>query len=289
VVRKIESPDCDDALDALALVVAIGVDERWRARALATRPPRRPARPHPEPRSVPDTEPLLDSGEAAVTLAPSTLAVPLPRAAPAPVAAVPAGARPANPPQASPVPTALPPRWSWAGGVGASWLRGAAPDPLLGGELWLRASWERGSILSPDFGFSLAHHRGSGFERPEGSADFELSAAGAELCPLRLGVPRLRLQPCLTSTFGWLRVSGRRTFRAHAESTPWWTLGAGAQVMASLGSLALRLAGGAAHPFERTGYRFLSGGCTSEDCDDPPFDRVDSIVWSIGVGAGVSF
>jgi hypothetical protein len=290
VVRKIESPGCDDALDALALVVAIGVDQRWRERAAAPSL-RHPARRRPSaPASAPEQGPPLDPGEASVTLAPSTLAVPLPHSAVAPVATAPPSARPASPPPPRPSAPAKPaPSLRWAGGVSARWLQGVAPEALLGGELWLRASWERGSILSPDFGVSVAHDRASGFERPEGSADFALSAAGAELCPLRFGVPTLRLQPCVTSTAGWLRASGRRTFRAHTDSSPWWTLGAGAQVMASIGSLALRVAGGAAHPFERKGYRFYSSACLAEDCDEPAFQRVAPVVWSIGAGAGLSF
>jgi hypothetical protein len=289
VLRKIESPDCGDALDALALVVAIGVDERWRAGATAARPrapSRYPARPHPsELVNAPEPGPLLDSGEAGVVLAPSTLAVPVPHTAAAAVGTVPASSPPASPA----VSVSPPPPWTWAGGVGARWLQGAAPEPLLGAELWLRGQWERGALFSPDFGLSLAHDRARGIERPEGRADFALSAAGAELCPLRFGAPRLRLQPCLTSTLGWLSVSGRRTFRAHTDSSPWWTLGAAAQVMAKLGSVALRLTGGLAHPFERNRYRFLSPACISENCEEPSFHRVERVVWSIGAGAGLSF
>jgi hypothetical protein len=168
-------------------------------------------------------------------------------------------------------------------------LQGAAPQPLIGGELWLRASWERGSLLSPELGASLAHDRVSGVERPEGSADFALSAAGLELCPLRLGSARLRLQPCIASTFGWLQATGSRTFRAHTDSSPWWTLGGGAQAMAIVGKLALRVTVTAAHPFEREGYRFHAADCRSGDCDEPVFHRVASLVWSLGAGAGLSF
>jgi hypothetical protein len=297
VVRRIESPDCNDALDALALVVAIGVDQRWRERALAAkagkppaRPRRRPARaPEPPPPSNPEpAEPALDPGEGSVTFSPSTLAAappPEPRVVPIPFASRPLPSVP-SPPGSAPDSA---PSWSWAGGLGARLLSGAAPEALLGGELWLRAGWERDSVFSPDFGLSVAHDRISGVARAEGSADFALSAAALELCPLRWGTRRLRLQPCFASTLGWLRASGRRTFRAHTESSPWWTLGGGAQAIANFGGVALRLAGGVAHPLARPGYRFHSIECMGEGCAEPAFHRVAPIVWSIGLGAGVSF
>jgi hypothetical protein len=293
VLRRIESSDCDDALDALALVVAIGVDERWRERAAAPRPasPRRQpvrARPaEPLPSGSPEPGPALDDWQASVTLEPSTIALAPPLSATRPVATPPPSARASHAAKPNPVAASAP--WAWAAGASARWLQGAAPAQMFGAELWLRASWERGSMLSPDFSVSVAHDRASGFERPEGDADFALSAAGAELCPMRFGVRRLRLQPCVASTFGWLRASGRRTFRGHTQSSPWLTLGGGAQLMASIGSLALRVAGGAAHPFQREGYRFLSSACRSEDCDEAAFHRVAPVVWSIALGAGLSF
>jgi hypothetical protein len=287
VLRKLESPDCDDALDALALVVAIGVDERWRERSTAggrrgpaprprvQRPPERPAPPAP----VDAAGPALEPGEAAASFPAITLALPAP--APPPVAPAPRRAPPV---------TSAPQRGlRWAVGAGARWLQGAAPEPLIGAELWLRASWERGSPLSPELGASLAHDRVGGIERAEGSADFALSAAGLELCPLRLGSERLRLQPCIGSTVGWLQATGHRTFRAHTDSSPWLTIGGGAQAMAFVGKLALRVTAGAAHPFEREGYRFHSSECTSEACDEPAFHRVAPLLWSLGAGAGLSF
>jgi hypothetical protein len=291
VVRRIESRDCDDALDALALVVAIGVDERWRERAAGAKPAPVAKRPRPAPRStaplVPSTPepalPALDPGAGSVTLPMSTIAASPPARTALPVPA----ARPAPAETVAPRDSAS--AWGWASGVGARWLSGAAPEALLGGELWLRASWERASVLSPDFGLSVAHDRGSGVARAEGSADFSLSSAALELCPLRLGTQRLRLQPCFASALGWLRAAGRRTFRAHTESSPWWTLGGGAQALANVGGVELRLAGGAAHPFERPGYRFQSIECRAADCAEPAFHRVAPVVWSVAFGAGLSF
>lgn len=249
-----------------------------------------PARQRPRPvphRSAPPSQPepatpALDPGEGSVTMAPSTLALgPPPPAAPKVV--------PEPAPPAAVAPREPSPSWGWASGVGAHLLSGAAPEALLGGELWLRASWQGGSVLAPAVGLSVAHDRGRRLVRADGSVDFALSSAALELCPLRLGTSRLRLQPCVSASLGWLRASGSRTFRAHTESSPWWTLGAGAQALASFGGVALRLTGGVAHPFARPGYRFLSVECREEACDEPAFHRVAPLVWTIGLGAGVSF
>ena len=63
----------------------------------------------------------------------------------------------------------------------------------------------------------------------------------------------------------------------------------GAQAMAIVGQLALRVTAGAAHPFQREGYRFQSRECVSEACDEPAFHRVAPLLWSLGAGAGLSF
>src|SRR5688572_9807600 len=53
--RRIESPDCDDALDALALVVAIGIEAQ--AEPSGARPKRRAVAPAPPPESQPAPPP----------------------------------------------------------------------------------------------------------------------------------------------------------------------------------------------------------------------------------------
>jgi hypothetical protein len=285
VVRRLESPDCDDALDALALVVAISIDQRWRE----LRTPRPPARSRRAPRK-PEPPPAADPegsergpGEVVQELPAVTLSHP----SPAPPAPLPV-AEPAAPVQPEPPPLAAPPPWSLAAGVAARLTSGAAPEALFGGELWVRAGWERGSAWSPELGTGLLLERSRDFARPEGYADFALSAAALELCPLRIGGPRLRLQPCAVSSFGWLRASGHRTFRAHTQSSPWLTVGAAAQALALLGPIALRLTASVSHPLRRDRYRFDPSDCMSVECAGPAFHRVEPVVWSLAIGAGLS-
>jgi len=307
VKRSITSPDCDDALDALALVVAIGIDERWREAAAAKpRPVARARRPAPAAAAV--VAPAAGPGDVAELPEPpeppATEAVP-PAAedvAPAPAADAappPAPAEPAAPPPAS-VPSAVPvaterapaeggAHFSWAGGLEAQLLGGAAPEPMLGGRLWLRAGWERASVWAPALGVSFSHERLGDSPQLGSQADFALSAAGLDLCPLRLGSPNLHLRPCAAVGLGQLRVSGHDTFRAHAETRPWLSLGGEAQAVALLHSLALRVVLGVSHPLVRDSYRFGPSDCVGVECEDGVFHRVASMVWSLGVGAGLCF
>lgn len=275
VVRRLQSTDCEDALDALALVAAIGIDQRWRE--LRRQRPRRPERtPRPPPAADPE----------GAERGPSTPVVALPEvtlSAPAPVPPPPAVPASSAPPR-----VAAPPPWTWAAGLAARLTGGVAPEALLGGELWLRAGWERDSFLSPELGLSLLQEQSRGFSRPEGQADFSLSAAALELCPLRVGGRRLRLQPCAVANFGWLRARGHQTFRSHTQQSPWSALGAGAQALGLLGPVALRLAASVGQPLRRDSYAFDPGSCTTSECVAAPFHRVSSVVWSIALGAGLS-
>jgi hypothetical protein len=160
---------------------------------------------------------------------------------------------------------------------------------MLGGKLWLRAGWERASVWAPELGVSFSHERLSDSPQLGSQADFALSAAGLDLCPLRLGSPNLHLRPCAALGLGQFRVSGHDTFRAHAETRPWLSLGGEAQAVALLHSLALRVVLGVSHPLVRDSYRFGPSDCVGVECEDGVFHRVASVVWSLGVGAGLCF
>jgi hypothetical protein len=282
VVRRIESPDCNDALDALALVVAIGIDQRWRElRAARPSPrPRQPVRaqppPDPEGAARGPGEALLELPAVTLSLAPPVPVV----AAPVPAPAAPAPPSPAALPQPAPL--------YWAAGAAGRLTSGVAPESLLGGEVWLRAGWERSSLWSPELGVRFLLERSRDFQRPEGQADFTLGAAALELCPLRLGGRRLRLQPCAISSFGWLRAVGHETFRANTRTSPWTSVGGGVQLLALLGVIALRVDAGAGHPLRRDRYRFEPSDCAATECVAPAFHRVAPVVWSVAVGAGLS-
>jgi hypothetical protein len=309
VKRSITSPDCDDALDALALVVAIGIDERWREAGTAKpRPVARarrpaaaaavvaPAAPPPdvaepaEPEAAPEPPAAVQPPAEDTALAPlAEPAPPAPPAEPAPSAAPPTAASAPSAAVAAPPPVEEGSHFVLAAGLAARLLGGAAPEPMLGGELWLRVGWERASVWAPELGVSFSHERRSDSAQLGSQADFALSAAGVDLCPLRLGTPLLHVRPCAAVGLGQMRVEGHDTFRAQAQTRPWLSLGGEAQAVAMLHSVTLRMVLGVSHPLVRDSFRFGPSDCVGVECDDGIFHRVASVVWSLGVGAGLSF
>lgn len=334
IVRHIASPDCDDALDALALVVAISVEARSRE-ALRRAPPRRP-RPAP-PRPAPAPEGSAPSpGPAMPVPAPSEV-LPEPVSSPQPaspatgVEAVPP-APPAEGPASSPepapsasagptqqeaertveapgsvVPSVEPPavatdiqpstqpseppaldHFAFASGVAAQLLAGAGPQPLLGAQLWVRGRWERSSPLSPELGLSIAYQRRDGFDEGAGQADFALTAATLDVCPVRLGSAAWHVQPCAAGALGRLESKGHATFFPGAAQRPWATLGGNVQLVARFDRLEIRGSLGVARPLVRDSFRF-GPSCAGASCEADIFHRVEPVVWLAALGAGVNF
>lgn len=327
IVRHIASPDCDDALDALALVVAISLEARSRE-MLRRAPPRRSApraRPAPAPEApapapaVPLPEPLptpeavspetggaSEAVEPAATLealAPSSEPVSPPAtAAPtelgdtgaveAPGPVVVSAEPPASAPDVEPSPprseARAPEHFGFASGVAAQLLVGAGPEALIGAQLWVRARWERGGPLSPELGLSVAHQRRDGFDDSAGQADFALTSASLDACPVRLGSAAWHVQPCASGALGRLESKGHATFFPGGDTRPWATLGGNVQLVARLDALEIRGSFGVARPFVRDSFRFgLS--CAGATCEADIFHRVDPAVWLAALGAGVNF
>lgn len=311
VTRHIASPDCDDALDALALVVAISLEARAHdARAAAagrppgrTTPRRTPARAKPvDPPapagSAPDVDPELPSP-----------ALPEPDPAPPVAVAEPEPVAPSPPPSQDPPPAVVAPSEApdltreadrvtakpqllehveLAAGVSAQLSIGVAPEALVGAQLWLRAVWERNSWLSPEAALSYGYQRRGGFVQADGEADFALGAAALDVCPLRVGVAALHLRPCVSGALGRLNAVGHETFFPRTENRPWSSFGANAQLVARLGIVKITASFGVAKPMVRDRFRFGSE-CSGAACEVDVFHRVHAAVWSGAAGAGLAF
>lgn len=321
IVRHIASPDCDDALDALALVVAISLEAR--SREVFRRAPRRssaprarpappPASPVPTPtRAVPLLEPVapapgaLPATEAASPATSDDAVLPAvaaegsasPAAASAPVAEAARGpvVVTAEPPALVGVEALVPPsepraseRLAFASGVSAQLLVGAAPEALIGAQLWARARWERGSAWSPELGLSIAHQRRDGFDDAAGQADFALTSTSLDVCPVRLGSAAWHVQPCVAGALGQLESEGRATFLPGRARRPWATLGGNIQLVARVAVLEIRGSFGVARPFVRDAFHF-GPSCESASCEADIFHRVEAAVWLAALGAGVNF
>ncbi len=320
VSRSIASPDCDDALDALALVVAISLEGRAqeldRARS-ARRPPvpprkrlpRPPTPPpaSPEPAPDPNTEP--PSPPMAELPPPEASAPPEPSAPPASTTAEPAPPEPAPaPPPAAAVvepPPVLasdserdvPPKRDseatragiWLGvGVDAEMAVSAAPRPMFGAGFWLELTWERESMVSPSVTLGLSHVRLNAYEHPDGKADFQLNTIRLDVCPIRFGSALLELRPCVAGASGDLIARGHATFFSEDALLRWAAIGGGLQGIARLGPVELRTTVGVEVPLGRDKFRF-GPICPENDCEDGVFHTVGPVATRLEVGAGVSF
>jgi hypothetical protein len=333
--RRLESPDCEDALDALALVVAIGIEGRSSAatrfsaakakKPAMVEPPsasaevRSPAgAPAPRadsgplsPSSPSESESPVASGEAASpppTLpGPHTSTAPDGTSAPAPSAlgeapqsgltpqsglAPPVGTPETRDPEldsprrAGSVAAAAP--FRLGAGVSARLSFGIAPDPMLGGAVWVAASWEREGAWSPGLVLSAMHQRLEGLSIENGEVDFSLSAAAVEACPLRLGRSALAVRPCVEASFGRLSAEAHDTYDPQSKDRPWGALGGALELTAALGAVELRASVAASAPLVRDGFRF-GARCLGSACEADVFHRVASMIWSGAAGAGVVF
>jgi hypothetical protein len=287
--RRLESPDCNDALDALALVVAIGIEGRSEGARSGARAAPRPAVPPAAEAPEPPPPPPATQEPEAPAPPPEPLApeAPTPPPPPAPIVVVPPAApsveRAAAAPQA-------PEESGIAVGAGLSAVAslGIAPDALFGGALYIVLGWKTQRVWAPELVLGLSHQWLDGHEQPGGEADFALNAANLELCPVRWKLGVLEGRPCAAASVGRFGSKGYETYDARNITRPWTTLGASAELNARFGPLELRGAFGAGVPLSRDGFRF-GGPCSGSACAADVFHQVSPVIWSFAFGAGAGF
>ena len=310
ITRRIQSPDCDDALDALALVVAIGVESRptssaRRPRASAAAPrlsaaPETPAAPPASPPATSSTEgpagmPVpgaapVDGAETGAAEAP-----PVELASPesgrntsvglAPAVVLPFPDRDAGTPR--PAPEAPAGGLLIGAGLAAQSSVGIAPEPMIGGALWISAEWDRAGAWAPEVVLDALHQERGGHGEARGEAGFALNALSLALCPVRLGESTLELRPCLSTTFGQLMSEGGETYRPRDDRQPWTSIGASVSASVVFGIVQLRASLGASAPLHRDSFRF-GPDCTGAACELDVFHRVAPLVWTGALGAGLT-
>lgn len=313
IVRHLDSPDCDDALDALALVVAIGVEgspalraaPRVRRRAPRSEPPEEPAEPPPPeaspapaeappeaaPLAAPDAPappveaPLVEpSGESSPAV--SSSAAPLPAVSPAAVTPEPAPAAPPAP-ELDAASASAPSELDVGVGLAGAIAIGVAPRPMIGGGLWVAVEWVRASLWSPELVVSVQHRRLDGLTHREGRADFALTTAGLALCPIGVDAGVFTLRPCASASAGRLWGEGYDTFDPRSAARPWWALGATLEGLARLGVIELRATFGATAPLARDSFSFGEPCAEASACPADVFHHVAPVIWSGALGAGV--
>jgi len=304
--RRIASPDCDDALDALALVVAISLEgrasemERIRLAPKPRPPPRKaplaavvvePAQPA-EPAVTPPAEPPPPS-EPTPSIDQAPAAPPEPAPEPPPAAVVVEPPPPASaesqidlPPE--PEPAGAEEGFWFAAGLSAEMALGVAPSPMLGAGAWASATWERAGILSPAVTIGFSHVRLEGYQQPEGEADFALNAGSLVLCPVRFGSARFELRPCAAGSLGQTGSVGHDTFFAEDYVRPWATLGGSILGLARFGPVEVRTNVVIAAPLVRDSFAF-GAECPENTCESDVFYRVNAVVTQVGIGVGLGF
>jgi hypothetical protein len=302
VVRRLESADCDDALDALALVVAIGIEGRASAARASPRARRRlpPTEPAPAPVESAPEPPAPGAGEM-----PSEVPAPAPEPPPSDAAPEPAAPRvseplpqpppPSEPPRRAPAPEpeidsafpAAPLPVDIGAGLSGALSVGVAPAPLFGGSLWVSIAWARDGVWAPELVVTAGHQRLGGLTRSEGQADFALSSAGASLCPLRLGDATFVLRPCVSGALGRLDVDGHSTFDPRSWQRPWRSVGGTLEGLVRAGAIEFRAVLGATAPLVRDSFAFEQPCPDSAVCEADVFHHVAPVVWSGALGAGI--
>ena len=201
-VREIDAKDCNEAVDALALVVALvvnpraGTPEAPPTASVETEPP-------PPPPAPPASAPI----------------------APAPVAPTP----PAG--SATPGPVRDDALWTFRAGLGA-WAIGAiAPEPLFGG----RASAEMlnlgPGVFAPSFRTSFGYATHAGFVVDGGTAHFGYAGTSLEICPVRFPAGgSILFRPCVMADLGFVFARGSDALNPREETRPWADFGAGGRL-----------------------------------------------------------
>jgi hypothetical protein len=236
LVRELRASNCVEALDALALVLAVTLDpdadssatEREASRAAS--PSRGDSRP-------------ADEASAPVAAAPARVSEPRTDTA----------ERDDQKIAATDQSFRVSPALGLLGGL----RFGPAPGvlPGFGAFIGLGVTW--GIPDSSLLRLAVTRYRRADFEVEGGAAEFELDAARLGLCPFGFELGPLSAHGCFEAELGELEARGSRTVGAEHHARPWRSVGASASFSARpIAELELSLLGGVEHPLVRDRFQF---------------------------------
>jgi len=257
-VRSVEGPICDELASALALMTALVIDPD--ARSSPAKPAAAsPAEPSSSAPAEPDTRPVPQSTEADAV---------------------------APPPAAQSATTP----WRWSVGLHGHATLGLAPNPGLGGQVFVETEAPAAAKLGPALRAGILFEQ-SDFDlaSPVGAeARFQWVTASLEACPLRLSSADLRwaLTPCLALHAGVLRAQGRRISQPKQAMSPWSDVGPVLRVrLAATARLVLEAQGGLVVALTRPTFEILDvASRTTAAAYSLPL-----LGGSVGIGAGYRF
>jgi hypothetical protein len=204
-VRRLTAPSCSEAVDALALVIAITLD----------------------PASVTEASGgSTESGSAGAAEASGQANDPKavanePEKRPPSVSGkenADARGRQSLEPEVETV-------FRWRAGALLRSLLGPAPELMPGLALALGASWDRAGLWSPALRLSATHYWLHGVSETDGDADFEVDSGSLDACPVRVGSELLAVRPCASLELGRLLARGTHTFAPQSHTRPFAVLG----------------------------------------------------------------
>jgi hypothetical protein len=250
LVRELRAPGCADALDALALVLAVALS--------------------PDAEAGVTTAPASEGGGQDAKGEPSRAEEGSPASGSEPAAAASSAATaPSATEVSSSTPSADERTGSDSSSSGASWSLhpfagisagarfGPAPRALpgFGGFVGLTTPGV------PDVGlvrFNLSRHRRAGFAAEGGSAEFELDSLRLDLCPLGAARAPIVVHGCVSGEFGVLAAGGSSTLSPRSVERPWRSLGAGLLLAFRPATfIELELSGAVEHPLVRDRFQFF--------------------------------
>jgi hypothetical protein len=272
--RLVRSATCEEALDAIALVLAVAFSPELNP-APEPEPVPPPPRPRPaEPRPKPPPEVRLTP---VPTQAPPE---PPPPEPPPPVEPVPAPRPAVADTPAEPKAVPAPESTVGSAGAAAGFMWGPAPDAMFGISIFGSLRWNRDSVISPAVHLRGSHHWMFGYAAPGGVANFSLDAGTLSLCPIWLQEHRVSVQPCATLEGGRLLVRGTETVQGATRSRPYFAAGASLAVdIEFVRGFAVTTFANGAFPFARDSFQFRP----------EVFYQVPVVVLTAGAGLAVRF
>jgi hypothetical protein len=279
--RMVRSATCEEALDAIALVLAVAFSPELNpAPEPVPEPAPSPQRPRPpelRPKPPSDAE---DKRRAPPSPPPEPAPAPEPPPPPPPPVEPPPAPRPVVVDRPVEPKLAPPPETIGFAGAAASFLSGPAPNMMPGISIFGSLRWNRDSVISPAVQLRASHFWLFGYGAPGGVANFALDSATVLLCPVWLQEHRVSVQLCGTGEAGRLLVRGTETLNAKTRSRAYLALGASVALELDFGrGVAFTSFANGAAPLMRDSFQFRPA----------VFYEVPTIVLTAGAGVAVRF
>jgi hypothetical protein len=185
-VRRLNAGSCEDAVDGVALILAITLDPNA-------------ALELPE-----EVDSATSNGRAVVDDSP-TPALKEPRISPSNASVVSVGDASALQAAESAAPGV---NWRFSGAVAGELGLGIAPSPMLGTAALFEFSPSSPATLVPALVLGGFWRWSAASKQAEGRADFELAAITLDVCPTRFQWPNVKLHTCAAGLVGRLFATG---------------------------------------------------------------------------------